>query len=230
MTPVLVEGAAKSPRDINRAIKAHIAAGNAEIHIANPDAQHNLAVGLVEPITLRFLGSVGYYCGGMGHGPVIHIEGSTGWGVAEGILGGEIVIEGNAGNGAGAAMRGGIVVVRGNTGARAGVSIKGGTLLIGGNAGHATGFMGQKGRIIICGDAEAALGDSMYETVIYSAGEVADPGNDTVIETPAPEEIAELNALTAKYALQPRGTWKKIVSGRKLWTFDKRDAAWRDIL
>jgi glutamate synthase domain-containing protein 3 len=138
-----VNAAGKSVRDINRQIRNIIAEGCREIRIENPGAQHNLGVGIVEPVALHFAGSVGYYCGGMGDGPTVTIEGSAGWGVAEGIMSGTVVVHGNAGNGAGAGIRGGTVVVHGDTGARAGVSLKGGTLVIGGDCGYMTGFMGQ---------------------------------------------------------------------------------------
>ena len=50
-----------------------------------PGAQHNLGVGIVEPVRLQFEGSVGYYCAGMSDGPTVAIRGSAGWGVAEGM-------------------------------------------------------------------------------------------------------------------------------------------------
>jgi glutamate synthase domain-containing protein 3 len=40
------------------------------------------------------------------------------------------------------------------------------------------GFMGQKGTMIVCGDAGEAFGDSMYETVCYVGGNIADLGTD----------------------------------------------------
>jgi glutamate synthase domain-containing protein 3 len=220
----------KSVREINREIRAHVANGVGDIRILNPAARHNLGVGIVQPVTLRFEGSVGYYCGGMGDGPMVRALGCAGWGVAEGILSGTVVVEGNAGNGAGAAMRGGTVVVKGDAGARAGVSIKGGTLVIGGDCGYMTGFMGQKGTIIIGGDTGEALGDSMYETVLFVGGAIGDLGNDTVIAEVTPEDLHFLQATLTPHGLPAERDWKRVVSGRKMWNFDRQEAVWREIL
>lgn len=230
MSVLCVDCAGKEIRQINREIKDRIAEGATEIDVFGPEARHNLGVALLTPITVRFHGSVGYYCAGLSDSPTVHIEGSAGWGVAEGLMSGTVTVSGNAGNGAGAAMRGGTVVVRGDVGARAGASIKGGTLIVGGNTGYMTGFMGQKGTIIVCGDAEPGLGDSMYETIIYIGGEIAELGSDAVVHELTPEETDDLAQLLTPLELGPRVAWKKVVAGRRLWNFDKRDSAWRAIL
>ena len=227
---IFIECAGKETRQINRELKADIAAGGGNFTVISPDARHNLAVALLEPVNVTFAGSVGYYCGGLSDGPNIAIEGSAGWGVAEGLMSGHIVVMESAGNGAGAAMRGGTIAVLGDAGARAGASIKGGTLIIGSDTGYMTGFMGQKGIIIVCGDAEPGLGDSMYETEIYLGGDCAELGGDTEIHEPTAAELAYLTATLAPYGLIPRKSWRKIVSGRKLWNFDKKSEAWRQIL
>jgi glutamate synthase domain-containing protein 3 len=228
--PARVECAGRTVREINREIRGLIAAGCREIHLLEPGAQHNLGVGIVEPVRLSIEGSVGYYCGGMCDGPAITIRGSAGWGAAEGLMGGTIVVEGHAGNGAGAAMRGGTVVVKGDAGARAGVSIKGGTLVIGGDCGYMTGFMGQKGTIIVCGNADEALGDSMYATVLYVGGRITDLGSDAVLE-PLDQTDQQLLATTLRaFDMDVARDWKKVVSGRKLWTFDKHETLWQTIL
>jgi glutamate synthase domain-containing protein 3 len=175
-------------------------------------------------VHLVFEGSVGYYCGGMGDGPVIDVHGSAGWGLAEGLLSGTVVVERHAGNGAAAAIRGGTVVVRGDVSARAGISMKGGTVVVGGSVGYATGFMMQKGTLIILGDAGPALGDSLYEGRIYLAGQAAELGNDAVLA-----EMDETDSQYLSSTLAPLGydaaryAFKKIVAGRKLWNFDKKD-------
>jgi glutamate synthase domain-containing protein 3 len=219
----------KSVREINTALRALIEAGETEIHVLNPAARHNLGVGLIQPVHLIFEGSVGYYCGGMGDGPTIDVHGSAGWGLAEGILSGTVIVERNAGNGAAAAIRGGTVVVRGDVSARAGISMKGGTVVVGGSVGYATGFMMQKGTLIILGDAGMALGDSLYEGCIYLGGRAEELGNDAV--------LAEMDGHDQQYlsdTLAPLGydaaryDFKKIVAGRKLWNFDKKDfETWR---
>lgn len=225
-----MQGAGKTVREINREIRALVVAGCRAIQIDEPGAQHNLGVGIVETVTLHFEGSVGYYCGGLGDGPNIRIRGSAGWGTAEGLMGGAVVVEGNAGNGAGAALRGGTVVIKGDAGARAGVSMKGGTLLIGGSCGYMTGFMGQKGTIVVCGDAEEALGDSMYETVLYVGGRIADLGSDAVLEPLSPADRQWIADQLTPHGLPLERDWKKVVAGRKLWTFDKHEALWQTIL
>ena len=104
--------------------------------------------------------------------------------------------------------------------------MKGGTLLIGGNCGYMAGFMMQKGRIIICGDAGEALADSMYEGVIFVGGEIARAGQRRrrSSEPTAEDDARSWTRLLA--AVRPAGAgarFKKIVSGRKLWNFDKKD-------
>jgi glutamate synthase domain-containing protein 3 len=139
------------------------------------------------------------------------------------MMNGTLVIDGSAGSGVAASIRGGTVVVRGDAAARAGVSMKGGTLLIGGHCGYMAGFMMQKGRIVICGDAGEALADSMYEGVVFVGGRIAALGNDAVIEEPTAEERATLQELLAAYQLPGPAAFRKVVSGRKLWNFDRKE-------
>lgn len=224
----------KTIREINTGIKQFIADGETEIVIQNPAARHNLGVGLVEPVTLTFEGSVGYYCAGMIDSTTVHILGTAGWGLAESMLNGTVIVDKNAGNGAAASIRGGTVVIKGDAAARAGVSIKGGVLLIGGNCGYMAGFMGQKGTIIVCGDTGAAFADSMYQTECYVGGNIAELGNDAVIADLTPEDSAFLET-TIRQNLPEKmdtlGAFKKIVAGRKLWNFHKSDwKAWREVL
>jgi glutamate synthase domain-containing protein 3 len=224
-----VECDGKSTSEINRAIRALVAAGERTIAVRNPGARHNLAVGLTVPVHLVFEGSVGYYCGGMGDGPTIEIRGSAGWGTAECMLGGTVIVEKNAGAGAGAAIRNGTVVVRGDVAARGGISMKGGTLIIGGNTGYMTGFMMQKGAIIILGDTGAALGDSLYEGRIFVAGRIGELGNDAVEGALGVDDHRYLTETLQPYGYDAgRYDFKKIVSGRRLWNFDKKDfEAWK---
>jgi glutamate synthase domain-containing protein 3 len=210
-------------REINRRVREHIAAGRRELRLLNPDARHNLAVAITDSARIVVEGSVGYYCGGMGDGAAIEIRGSAGWGLAESMMGGTVIVDGNAGNGAAAALRGGTVVVRGSAAARAAVSLKGGVVLIQGDAGYMTGFMAQKGTIVICGDAGEAVADSMYAATVFVGGRIADLGNDAVVEQPTPEDEAFLVEHLRRYNLRPPAAFKKIVSGRKLWNFDKSE-------
>ena len=198
---------------------------------SNPDARHNLGVALLRPVHVVFDGSVGYYCGGMMDGAHVEVRGSAGWGAGESMMDGTVIIDGNAGSGVAASIRGGTVVVRGDAAARAGVSMKGGTLLIGGNCGYMAGFMMQKGRIVICGDAGDALADSMYEGVVYVGGKIAGLGNDAVIEEPTAEEHKALTELLATFKVLAPAGFKKVVSGRKLWNFDRKElGVWKAAL
>ena len=213
----------KTTRAINRLIRQAVATGERQIHVLHPEARHNLGVALLQPVHLIFEGSVGYYCAGMIDGTMIEIRGSAGWGTAESMLNGTVIIDGNAGSGVAASIRGGTVVVRGDAAARAGVSMKGGTLLIGGNCGYMAGFMMQKGKIIICGDAGDALADSMYEGVLFVGGKIASLGNDAVIEEPSSEDLTWLHDLLHQYNLTSPNSFKKVVSGKKLWNFDRKE-------
>ena len=213
----------KTTREINRALRQAVAAGQRDIRVLEPDARHNLGVALLEPVRVVFEGSVGYYCAGLMDGARVEVRGSAGWGAAESMMGGTVVIDGNAGSGVAASVRGGTVVVRGDAAARAGVSMKGGTLLIGGSCGYMAGFMMQKGRIVICGDAGDALADSMYEGVVFVGGRIEALGNDAVVEEPTAEDRAALANLLAAYDMPAPPAFKKVVSGRRLWNFDRKD-------
>jgi glutamate synthase domain-containing protein 3 len=213
----------KSTREINRLLRDAIAEGHQHIDVLEPDARHNLAVALLSPLHIVFAGSVGYYCGGMMDGAHLEVRGNAGWGAAESMLNGTLIIDGNAGSGVAASIRGGVVVVRGDAAARAGVSMKGGTLLIGGNCGSMAGFMMQKGRIVICGNAGDALADSMYEGIVFVGGEVAGLGNDAVLEEPSADDRSWLNELLVTHRMTGPTTFRKVVSGRKLWNFDRRE-------
>ena len=70
----------KPSREINRMLREAVSAGQTEIRILEPNAHHNLAVALLQPVHVVFEGSVGYYCGGMMDGAHIDIRGSAGWG------------------------------------------------------------------------------------------------------------------------------------------------------
>lgn len=224
----------RTTRKINEEVRRAIAAGEQEIVVKDPGARHNLCVGILDPVRIRVAGSAGYFCGGLIDGPRIEVEGSAGWGLAESMMNGEVVVHGNAGNGAAAAIRGGTVVIHGDAAARLGVSMKGGVVLVAGNCGYMAGFMGQKGRLVVCGDAGDAFADSMYETVCFVGGEIAGLGNDTVIELPSREDVDWLDTVLATHlpsAVNRGKDFKKIVAGRRLWNFDRREwKVWQEAL
>lgn len=230
MAEVDCEG--QTTREVNAAIKSLIAQGESQILIRNPAARHNLGVGIVQPAHLEFAGSVGYYCAGMIAGPTVEIAGSAGWGLAESMMEGRVVVRGSAGNGAAASIRGGTVVIHGDAAARLAVSLKGGLVLVGGSCGYMAGFMAQKGTIVVCGDVGEAFADSMYEAVCFVGGSIGELGNDAVVAEPSAEErtmLAEL--LSSHLPGKPVPDFRKVVSGRKLWNFNKQERAlWREAL
>jgi glutamate synthase domain-containing protein 3 len=226
-----VDGEGLAVREINAAIRRHIAAGARQVLVRNPGARHNLAVAVLEDVRIVIDGSVGYYCGGMSDGVRIEVHGSAGWGLAECLMSGTVIVDGNAGNSAGASIRGGTVVVRGDAGARAGIAMKGGLLVIGGGCGYMTGFMMQRGTIIVCGDAAEAVADSMYEGVVFVGGSIAALGNDAVVSDATGEELAEIGGTLARHDVKGPPAFRKIVAGRKLWNYDKKELdTWRAAL
>ncbi len=227
-----IDAAARTTREVNAAIRAAVAAGAKEIRVLNPDARHNLGVGLLAPVRLAIEGSVGYYCGGMIDGPTIEVRGNAGWGLAECMMSGTVIVDGHAGNGAAASIRGGTVVVRGNAAARAGIAMKGGLLVVGGGVGYMTGFMMQKGTIVVCGDAEEALADSMYEGRVFAGGKIAELGNDALVKEVTGEDREFLRGALQHLELSPDAfDFKKVESGRRLWNFDKKEfTVWKAAL
>lgn len=227
----VVEAQGNTSKEINRQIKDLIRAGKADIRVTGVAAQHNLAVGIVEAASIRFEGSVGYYCGGLIDGPDLEIGGSAGWGLGESMNSGTIQVHGNVGNSCAASIRGGTLVIHGNAGARAGVSMKGGLVIIAGDCGYMTGFMMQKGVIIVCGNAGAALADSMYEGCIYVGGEMEELGNDTVVSEPDEDDTRFLEDSLARWGVRGGNSFRKVVSGRRLWNFDKQEIGiWKEAL
>ena len=234
MAEIACEG--KTTRAINRTIRRLAGEGSPHIRVEDPGARHNLGVAVLEPTHLTFDGSVGYYCAGMIDGPTVEINGSAGWGLAESMMSGTVIVHGNAGNGAGASIRSGTVVIHGDAAARLGVSIKGGQVLVAGNCGYMAGFMGQRGSLVVCGNTGAAFADSIYETVCFVGGEIGGLGNDAIVEATSEEEKSSLREMLVRHLSEtipdPKALhFKKVISGRKLWNFDKHERAlWQEAL
>jgi glutamate synthase domain-containing protein 3 len=210
-------------RKLNSSIKSAVSKGRMNISILNPDARHNMAVGIVKPCNISFAGSVGYYCCAYCDGINATVEGNSGWGLGDNLMSGKIVVKKDAGASVGASMRGGEILVWGDAGARVGISMKGGTLTIAGKSGFLTGFMMQKGRIIVLGDVGDAAGDSMYEGVVYVGGNIDSLGADAKVETATRQEDAEVKAvikgLRMREDLLP-DRFRKIISLKKLYHYD----------
>jgi methylamine---glutamate N-methyltransferase subunit B len=218
-------------RAINRAIRAAIAEGFTKLRLLNPMARHNLGVGLPAEVHLVIEGSAGYYVAGLNDGATVEVRGSAGWGAAESMRNGTVVIDGDAGNAVAASIRDGTVVVKGNASTRAGIAMKGGTLLIAGSAGPMAGFMMQKGTIIICANAADGVADSMYAGTIFVGGSTGELGADAVLAEASPEEHAQLRAELDRWQIPAPSAFRRLVSGRRLWNFQKADIhIWKSAL
>ncbi len=222
-----------SLREVNRAIKDGLTA-DGEVLVTNTESRHNLAVGLNQPGKVVLEGNVGYYCGGMLQLADIEVTGNAGWSVASDMQSGSVVVHGNASAATGAAIRGGTLVVHGNTGPRTGISQKGGVILIGGTVDYMSGFVSQKGLFIVCGDTGEAYADSIYETRMFVRGKADDLGNGATFEDKSPEDLTELSELLTRYqvaGVPDASEFKKIVSDKRLYNFDKADfKIWRTAL
>ncbi len=213
-------------REVNREVRAAIAAGARSIRLANPAARHNLGVALSEGVTMVIDGPAGYYPGGLNDGATVEVRGGAGWGAAESMRDGTVVVDGDAGNAAAASIRGGTVVVKGDASTRAGIAMKGGTLVVGGDVGPMAAFMMQKGRLIVCGAAHDGVADSMYEGEVFVGGPIRGTlGADAVDAEITPDDAAAISGALERWSLDgpdPRG-FRKLVSGRKLWNFHRGD-------
>ncbi len=227
MTTVTVEAGDRPLRDINRDIRS-LASEASEIVVTDPLSRHNLAVALTEDTPVRIQGNVGYYCGGLNSGGVIHVEGDCGWGVGEAMARGRITIDGYAGMSVGASMRGGLIHIKGAAGPRCGVAQKGGDIVVEGDIGYLSGFMAHTGRIITLGNAGDATGDSLWEGAVWVAGDIKSLGVDSHAVEPSADEVSEVETLLDSLGLGDSAReWKKVVSGQRLWYFESRDSsAW----
>ena len=227
MSEVVIEAGERPIREVNKQIRAALAAGEA-VTVTDTRSRHNLGVGLPKGSRIRFEGSVGYYCGGLNAGSTIEIARNAGWAVGEGMSSGDITVGGYAGMSVGSAMVGGLIHIKGDTGPRCGVAMKAGTIIVEGKVGYLTGFMAHTGRIIAIGGAGDACGDSLWGGEVWVAGPIKSLGVDTKLVEPKAEEVAEVETLLAQRGINDtRRDWKKIVSAQRLWHFQSRDAnAW----
>jgi glutamate synthase domain-containing protein 3 len=211
-------------RAVNQRIRQAFSGGTRRIRLINPKARHNIGVGLPEGCELTVAGSAGYYVAGLNDGAQVTVQGDAGWGAAESMRDGIVVIEGSAGNAVGASIRSGTVVVRGNASTRAGIAMKGGIMIVAGDAGAMAGFMMQKGMLIICGNASFGLADSMYAGTVFLGGRHDELGADAVFEDITSADIEVIGAAfeDGKVAAPPAG-FRKIVSGRRLWNFQRSE-------
>jgi glutamate synthase domain-containing protein 3 len=109
----------------------------------------------------------------------------------------------------------------GDVSARCGISLKGADVVVRGSIGHMGAFMAQTGRLLVCGDAGEALGDSLYETRIYVAGDVAGLGADCVEKEVRAEHLEEVSELLERAEIDgvDAGSFRRYGSARRLYTF-----------
>ena len=219
----------KTTREINAALK-RLAAEGEEVCLLNPQARHNLAVGVFHRFQLVIEGSVGYFAASLGDGPEVYIRGNAGWALGDNMMDGRIHVLKNAGASCGCTIHNGEIVVGGSVGARCGISMKGGTIVVGGNAGYLTGFMMQQGRIIVCGDVGDAVGDSMYQGAIYVGGKTDALGNDARFEDMEKGEAEGLAETLDRNEISLKPVFKKIVCAGKLYHFDKLELLERQVV
>ena len=218
-------------RAINQAIRAAIAEGAHSVRLLHPSAGHNLGIALPAGVRVSIEGSAGYYVAGLNDGATVEVHGSAGWGAAESMRDGTVVIDGDVGNAVAASIRGGTVVVRGNASTRAAIAMKGGALIVGGSVGPMAGFMMQKGHLIVCGDAADGVADSMYAGTVYVGGQIGELGSDAVEAEFNAEDRALVFGLLERWKVPAPAAFRKLVSGRKLWNFQKSDLhIWKSAL
>jgi hypothetical protein len=63
----------------------------------------------------------------------------------------------------------------------------------------------------------------MYEGTVFVGGKIEALGNDAVIQEPTAEDQAALTDLLTTYNIASRPAFKKVVAGRKLWNFDRKE-------
>lgn len=227
MNVMLVEAGERPIRTINEDIKT-AASNKLAVTVNNPMSRHNLGVGLGAGDQVKFAGSVGYYCGGLNNGATIDVARNAGWGVGEGMARGNITVGGYAGMSCGAAMRGGTIHVKGDAGPRCGVAMKDGIIVVEGKMGYQAGFMSHGGKIIALGGAGESCADALWMGEVWVSGPIESLGVDALVVVPNAEEVAAVDAILAPLGLADSSrSWKKLISGQKLWYFDSREAsAW----
>jgi methylamine---glutamate N-methyltransferase subunit B len=221
--PTMIDCSDLPVRAINRAIRSAVAEGTMAIVLQNPAARHNLGVALPAGVTLTIDGSAGYYVAGLNDGATVAVRGSAGWGAAESMHTGTVTIDGDAGNAVAASIRDGTVVVRGNASTRAGIALKGGALIVGGDVGPMAAFMMQKGILVVCGDAGDGVADSMYAGTVYVGGKTGELGADAVDDDFTATDRDLVLGLLDRWKVPAPARFRKLISGRKLWNFEKAD-------
>lgn len=216
-----IDLAKSSVREINAKLQEIGPDANDTVfNILNPNGAHAIAAGLTQPLTVGIDGHVGYYCAGMNQTASVKIHGNAGTGLAENIMSGEVRVDGNASQSAGASGQGGLIVICGDASARCGISMKGVDIVVGGSVGHMSAFMAQAGHLVVCGDAGHDLGDSIYEAVLFIAGNVDSLGSDCIEKEMSAKHIKTLRNLLKRAEIDADpGRFKRYGSARELYNF-----------
>jgi glutamate synthase domain-containing protein 3 len=226
-----IDAAKLTTRELNAELRRLVGDGADTIEVLNPAARHNLGVALSGDTSIAYRGPAGYFCGALGRGLTTAVHGNSGWSTGADMMDGLITVDGNSGSSTGASMRGGAVVVHGDAGPRTGIAMKGGTVVVEGSTGYMTGFLMQRGTVVVCGDAADAFGDSMYQGKLFCGGNIRGLGADTEVGEPDDEELAWLRSTLEGHGIDADRPWQRVVSGGRLWRFDKREfAVWREAL
>lgn len=211
---VQIDAGGLALRQINTRLR-EAAERDAAIELLNPDARHNLAVGLTHPVHLTIRGSAGYFCAGLCDGPTVDVDGNVGWGFGDNLMNGLLRVAGSAGAVCGVGMRSGHILVRGNVGSRVGQVMKGGSIVCAGEAGFRAGSMMMGGALVILGDARDALGEYIMDGEIFVAGAVTSLGQDAVLVDLRPDDPEKIAALLARHGLTHDGPFQKVVSDQR---------------
>jgi len=212
--------------DLNPLIKKALQYSN-EVKVQNPHSMHNIAIGLRTKGRVVVDGSTGFYTGGFLEGASVIVEGNTGWYAGDNMMDGELIITKNTGCNAGAYFNGGTMIIYGGTGARVGYGMKGGTIIVCGPSGRWAGQMTLGGRLVLLGEIGDQIGESMYRGAIFvkDAGAASKLGGNVFIDTPAKDEITELNEKFAQYRIDADAAKMQVIrpltSGRHTYVLFK---------
>jgi len=211
---VEIDASQLSLRELNTRIR-QLAEQQDEIILLNPDARHNLAVGLTTPVHLTIRGSAGYFCAGLVDGPTVDVQGNVGWGFGDNLMNGRLRVEGNAGAVCGCGMQSGHILIRGNIGSRAGQVMKDGSIVCCGKAGYRVGSMMMGGTIVILGDAHESLGEFIMDGEIYVAGNIMSLGQDAVAADLRDGDLEKVEQLLGQHGLTHDGAFQKVISDQR---------------
>jgi len=155
-TPVKVDAAGVSYRDLNARLRELVAGGARRIEINNVHGQRYIGTDLDGPVEIDISGTPGNDLGAFMNGPRITVHGNAQDGCGNTMNEGEIVVHGHAGDTVGLSARGGRIFIREDVGYRAGI--------------HMKEYKGKKPVIVIGGTAQDFVGEYMAGGVMVLLG------------------------------------------------------------